>query len=93
MSITRVNEFIAQEGRIEELETYLASIIPVIESADGCLYCHLLRGHDNPSRFLLIETWESIAAHQLSVESIDKKEFLSAMLLLAETPRAEYFRS
>lgn len=93
MSITRVNEFIAQDGRTEELETYLASIIPVIESAEGCLYCHLLRGHDNPARFLIIETWESIAAHQLSVEGIDKKEFLRAMTLLAETPRAEYFRS
>ena len=93
MSITRVNEFIAREGRADALADYLASIIPVIESSQGCLYAHLLRGHDNPSRFLIIETWESIAEHQLSVDGIDKKEFLRAMEDLAEKPQAEYFRS
>lgn len=93
MSITRVNEFNALEGKADALGDYLASIVPVIEAASGCLYCHLLRGHDDPSRFLVIETWESIAAHQLSVEGIDRKEFLRAMQMLAQAPRAEYFTS
>ncbi len=93
MTVTRVNEFVAREGKSAEMGEYLASIIPVIESAEGCLYAHLLCGVDNPSRFLIIETWESIAAHQLSVEGVDKKEFLRAMEMLAEKPRAEYFRS
>ncbi|HEX6930312.1 MAG TPA: antibiotic biosynthesis monooxygenase family protein [Gammaproteobacteria bacterium] len=93
MTITRVNEFIAQDGKSEEMADYLASIIPLIESSEGCLYAHLLRGMDNPARFLVIETWESIAAHQLSVEGVDKKEFLRAMEMLAEKPKAEYFQS
>lgn len=93
MSITRVNEFIAQTGREDELQEYLASIVPVIEAAEGCLYCQLLQGHDNSARFLIIETWESIAVHQLSVQGIDRKEFMRAMQLLEVTPKAEYFRS
>lgn len=93
MSITRINEFTAREGRADALAAYLESIVPLIESADDCLYCHLLRGFDNPSRFLIIETWESIAAHQLSVQGIDRKEFLRAMESLAQTPQAEYFQS
>ena len=93
MSITRVNEFVAQAGKAEALGRYLASIVPLIEAADDCLYCQLLRGFDNPSRFLVIETWESIAAHQLSVQGIDRKEFLREMASLAEPPRAEYFSS
>ncbi len=93
MSITRVNEFTALEGKAEALGDYLASIVPVIESADGCIYCQLLRGHDDPSRFLVIETWDSIASHQLSVQGIDRKEFLRAMQMLAVSPRAEYFHS
>ncbi|HEX7048085.1 MAG TPA: antibiotic biosynthesis monooxygenase family protein [Gammaproteobacteria bacterium] len=93
MTIARVNEFIAKEGKSDEMGEYLASVVPVIESAEGCLYAQLLRGVDNPARFLIIETWESIAAHQLSVEGVDKKEFLRAMEMLAENPRAEYFQS
>jgi len=93
MSITRVNEFIAREGKADALGTYLESVVAVIEAADDCLYCHLLRGHDNPSRFLIIETWTDIAAHQLSVQGVDKKEFMRAMEMLADKPNAEYFRS
>lgn len=93
MSVTRINEFFAREGQADALAAYLESIVPLIESADECLYCQLLRGFDNPARFLIIETWESIAAHQLSVQGIDKKEFLRAMQSLADAPQAEYFQS
>lgn len=93
MSITRINEFIAREGRADALGDYLESVVPLIENADDCLYCQLLRGVDNPERFVIIETWESIAAHQLSVQGIDRKEFLRAMESLAQTPHAEYFHS
>lgn len=91
--ITRVSEFTAQPGREDELADYLASIVPLIEESDGCLYCHMLQGHDDPSRFMIIETWESIPAHQLSVQGIDQKSFLKAMEALAESPTAAYFES
>lgn len=93
MSITRVNEFISRPGCEDRLAEYLASIVPVIEACDGCLYCHLLQGYDNRSRFLLIETWTDIATHQLSVQGIDRKEFLATMGALAESATAEYFSS
>lgn len=89
--ITRLNEFVARPGMERELGEYLASIVPMIEESDGCLYCHMLQGHDDPSRFVIIETWESIPAHQLSVQGIDRKTFLEAMKTLAETRTAAYY--
>lgn len=93
MTITRVNEFLAKDGKAAALGEYLASIVPAIEASEGCLYCHLLQGHDNPRRFLIIETWESIASHQLAIQDIDRDEFLATMRELAHAPQAEYFTS
>lgn len=93
MTITRVNEIRARSGRSDELRDYLRSILPAIESSEGCLYCHLLQGHDDPERFLIIETWESIAAHQLAIQDIDRDEFLATMRALAHPPHAGYFTS
>ena len=92
MTITRVNEIQAREGCSEQLRDYLQSILPEIEASEGCLYAHLLQGHDDPDRFLLIETWEDIASHQLAIMDIDRNEFLDTMRRLAHAPQAEYFR-
>lgn len=91
MTITRVNEFRAREGCSDELREYLAAILPEIEASEGCLYAHLLQGHDCPERFLIIETWESIASHQLAIQDIDRQEFLETLRRLAHPPQAEYF--
>lgn len=93
MTITRVNEFEAREGCSDELRQYLETILPEIEGSEGCLYAHLLQGHDNPQRFLIIETWESIPAHQLAIQDIDKHEFVRTLQRLAHPPQAEYFSS
>ena len=91
--ITRVNEFTARAGSEDALREYLESLVPVIEGCDGCLYCHLLQGQENPSRFLVLETWTDIATHQLSVQGIDRKEFLETMRALTEQVSAEYFHA
>ena len=91
--ITRINEFIAQPGKQDALRDYLAALVPIIEECDGCLYCHMLQGYDNNARFLIVETWTDIATHQLSVQGIDRKEFLQAMQSLTAQVTAEYFRS
>lgn len=91
MTITRVNELQAREGCSDELRKYLESILPEIESSEGCLYAHLLQGHDDPGRILIIETWESIAAHQLAIQDIDRTIFVETMKRLVAEARAEYF--
>lgn len=91
--ITRVNEFSAKPGKEDALREYLASLVPVIEECDGCLYCHMLQGQENPSRFLILETWTDIPTHQLSVQGIDRKEFIETMRALTDEVSAEYFHS
>lgn len=91
MSITRLSEFRAQAGKIGELRAFLQSIVPGIVSSDGCLSCQLLQGHDNSARFLMVEVWESIEAHQASLKNVAPEAFARVMELLDGSPRGGYF--
>jgi quinol monooxygenase YgiN len=92
MSITRINEFRAKEGQAEALRTFLASIIPTIAATSGCCSCQLLQSHDNPTRFVVIEVWDSIEAHQASVRDIPPESLTNVMALLDGMPVGEYYR-
>ena len=93
MGITRLSEFRAQAGMIDELRVFLTSIVPVIVSSDGCQSCQLLHGHDDATRFVMIEVWDSIEAHQASVKNIAPEALARVMDLLDGPPRGEYFDS
>jgi quinol monooxygenase YgiN len=92
MTITRINEFLAQADRIDDLQGFLTSIIPTISSIDGCQSCQLFQSHDEPTRFIVVEVWGSIESHQASVKAIPPEAFASVMKLLDGPPRGEYFR-
>jgi quinol monooxygenase YgiN len=70
MSVARVNEFPGKEGKAEALCTFLAPVIPMIASSTGCVSCHLLQSHENPTRFVVLEVWNSIESHQAAVRNI-----------------------
>ncbi|MBI3344436.1 MAG: antibiotic biosynthesis monooxygenase [Gammaproteobacteria bacterium] len=93
MSITRINEFHAKDGRADDLRKFLTSVIPAIESSAGCQSCQLLQSLDDPTRLVVVETWESVEAHQTAVKSIPPNNFAEIMKMLAETPKSAYFRS
>lgn len=93
MSITRINEFHAKEGRADDLRKFLVSIIPVIESSAGCQSCQLLQCLDDPNRLVVVEIWESVEVHQTSVKSIPPDNFVEIMKMLSETPKGAYFSS
>lgn len=92
MSITRINEFHAKDGRADDLRKFLISVIPVIESSAGCQSCQLLQCLDDPTRLVVVEIWESVEAHQAAVKSIPPNNFAKIMKMLAETPKGAYFR-
>lgn len=91
MSITRINEFLATPEAADELRTILAEAAAVISALDGCISCRLLRGHDNATRLVMLEEWESIEAHRTAVQRIPTDSFAMVMGMLAERPKGEYF--
>ncbi len=52
MSVTRINEFLAQAGQGDALYDFIESFMPMIKSSDGCQSCQLLQSQDNPSKSL-----------------------------------------
>ena len=92
MSITRINEFHAKDGKDNDLRKFLTSVIPLIESSAGCQSYHLLQCLDDPTRLVVIEIWESVEAHQTSVKNIPSDNFAEIMKILVETPKGAYFR-
>jgi len=91
MSVARVGEFRAAEGKADALAAFLASIQPIILGSDGAISCEILRDRADPGRFLVIERWRTVEAHQASVKNIPPEMFKTAMALFAEPPKGSYF--
>lgn len=91
MAITRVNEFQARAGEGEPLRELIASFVPTIEAADGCLSCRVLRGREDRDRIVVLEEWESVEAHQAATRAIPPETFQEAMKLLAGPPSGAYY--
>jgi len=91
MSVVRVGEFRAAEGRADALAAFLASIRPIILGSEGAVSCEILRDRADPGRFLVIEHWQTTEAHQASVKNIPPEMFKTAMALFAEPPKGSYF--
>jgi quinol monooxygenase YgiN len=91
MSVTRINDFRAKEGRAEALRALLAQAILSIASSRGCVSCKLLQSQDNPARFVVLEVWDSIESHKAAVKNIPPDAFATVMDLLDGRPSGEYF--
>jgi len=91
MSVTRINDFRAKEGKADALRGLLGQAIPTIASSCGCLSCKLLQSQDRPARFVVLEVWESIESHKAAVKDIPPEMFMTVMELLEGRPSGEYF--
>ncbi len=91
MSITRINEFQAAEGKSEELADFLKSLVPYISSCEGCTSCEVLRNREDQDRFVVIEKWDSRASHEKSIENFPKEKIQAAMSLLSAAPKGSYY--
>ncbi len=90
--VTRINEFRAKEGKADALRKFLTPVIPMIASSTGCVSCHLLQSHENPTRFVVLEVWNSIESHQAAVRNIPAEAFTEVMQLLDGAPTGEYYQ-
>jgi quinol monooxygenase YgiN len=91
MSVTRISEFQALDGKGERLRALLTAAVPAIRSSKGCHSCRLLQSQSDPGRILVIEVWDSVDAHQASVKSIPPEMVDKTRSLLAAAPKAGYY--
>lgn len=91
MPITRINHFEAKPGSEQALFAFLQSIVPLVQSAPGCVSVKLLRGTLDTKRFVLIEEWESIEAHREAAKAIPPQKFTEMAPLAAKPPTGTYF--
>ncbi len=91
MSVTRINEFQAIEGKGDALRDLMRSFLPGIESASGCRSCRLLQSRTDPQRIVMLEVWDDVGSHEAATQAIPAAALQEAMALLAGPPKGEYF--
>jgi quinol monooxygenase YgiN len=92
MSTTRINEFRAVDGSTDALREQLIALVPLIESAAGCLSCQLLQSQKDKNHFILIEVWDDAESHQASLKGVRPEVFHEVRKLLAVPPTGEYYK-
>ena len=91
MSVSRIGEFTGKAGQIDELKDFLISIIPIIKSSKGCEAVQLFQSQEDPTRFAMIETWDSVESHQASVKNIPPEKLAEIRPLLGPPPKGNYY--
>jgi quinol monooxygenase YgiN len=91
MSIFRIGETQAKPEQIEALRDFLISIMPGIKSSEGCESDQLYQSQDDPTKFTMIEVWDSVESHRASVKEIPPELLAQIRPLLASAPTGSYF--
>jgi len=91
MPITRIGETQAKPESTESLHDFLLSIMPMIKSSPECESVTLYQSHDDPTKFTMIEIWDSIESHQASVKNIPPEMLTEIRLMLASAPSGGYY--
>ena len=91
MSISRIGEVQAKPELTGDLRDFLISIMPIIKSSEGCESVQLYQSQDDPTKFTMIEIWESAESHQASVKNIPPEKRVEIRSLLAASPSGGCF--
>jgi quinol monooxygenase YgiN len=91
MSIARIGETQAKSDAIEGLRVFLQSIMPGIKATKGCESVTLYQSQEDPTRFIMIEIWDSIESHKAAVMDISQDDLTKIRSMLAAAPRGEYY--
>jgi len=91
MTIARIVENQAKPETAAALRDFLISIMPGIKSSPGCEAVTLYQSQDDPSKFTMIEIWDSIESHQASVRNIPPEKLTEIRPLLASAPSGGYY--
>jgi quinol monooxygenase YgiN len=92
MTVTRIGEMKARQGQEEALRLFFETVVmPAVGAAAGNQSYYLMQNLADPTRFIFIELWDSVEAHQASARAIDPRQIENVMKLLSSPPRGEYF--
>jgi heme oxygenase (mycobilin-producing) len=91
MAIHRIGEVQARPELTEALRDFLLSIMPGIKSSHGCESVTLYQSHDEPTKFTMIEVWDSIESHRASAKNIPPEKLAAIRPLLASAPSGAYY--
>ena len=91
MSVARIGETAAKPETTQALRDFLISIMPGIKSSQGCESVTLYQSQEDPTKFTMIEIWDSIESHQASVKNIPPEMLAEIRPLLASTPSGSYY--
>ena len=92
MSISRIGEFTGKLETINELRDFLFSILPLINSSPGCESVQLFQNQEDPTRFMMIENWDSVESHRASVKNIPSEKLAEIRPLLGSAPSGSYYK-
>ena len=92
MNLIRIGQVQAKEELTENLREFLMSIMPDIKLSEGCESVQLYQSQDDPSKFMIIEVWDSVESHQASVKNIPPEKLGEIQPLLAGSPIGSYFQ-
>lgn len=91
MTITRINEFTAADGKEAELFEFLQELTVYISNSPGNVSCEVLKNQQNASHIVVIEKWLDEAAHKQSLANYPAEKMQVAMSLIGLPPKGEYF--
>ena len=88
MSVTVIYEFRATDGKASKLLDLLQQARAFGLTVDGCEDYDVYQGKDDPGRFVIVETWVSVAAHHDHFEkNVQASGILdTAVGLMAQAP-------
>ena len=91
MSVVRIGSTQARPELAQELRDFLITIIPLIKSSQGCESVQLYQSQNDPTKFTIIEVWDSIESHQASIKNIPAEKLSEIRPLLGSAPSGVYF--
>jgi len=92
MSVGRIGEMVAQAGKEKELQAFIQTVVvPAIKASAGGQACQVYQNQSDPTRFMIVEMWDSIEAHQASVKNIKPEAMAKVKTLLADMPPGAYY--
>lgn len=89
--IHRVNQFYAADNQAQALKSFFQELVDYINNSEGCTGCQLLEDEQDSSHFVILEQWQSKAAHQASLRNYPADKMQAAMPLFAKPPVGDYY--
>lgn len=77
MSITKEVKFIAKDECIEEMKALLIAMVKPSQDEEGCLFYHITQLKNEPTKFLVLESWRDDTALDFHKNSAHYKHYKS----------------